>query len=191
MISRSTIFAAAVSVAAIAFASSAGATALSGSMTADYLYPDSGTVYSTTTLTVGTPISCPGADPICSPFAAAATISASGLSISVLEDAGSSYTGASFNGIGFSGITFDDGSVIVGFTLDTDLPGLTSANIAFTSDSISYNAQGLDFSNAGYHITLNLLTRRVSDVPEPLTLSLFGAGLAGAAAMRRVKKKAA
>ncbi|MGZ5935581.1 MAG: PEP-CTERM sorting domain-containing protein [Rhizomicrobium sp.] len=29
------------------------------------------------------------------------------------------------------------------------------------------------------------------DVPEPLTLSLFGAGLAGAAAMRRRKNKSA
>ena len=35
------------------------------------------------------------------------------------------------------------------------------------------------------------LTVRVTEVPEPLTLSLFGAGLAGAAALRRRKKKSA
>jgi hypothetical protein len=36
----------------------------------------------------------------------------------------------------------------------------------------------------------NVITGTSSSVPEPFTLSLFGAGLAGAAAMRRRKKKA-
>jgi hypothetical protein len=35
------------------------------------------------------------------------------------------------------------------------------------------------------------VTERVQNVPEPITLSLFGAGLAGAAALRRRKKKVA
>ena len=92
----------------------------------------------------------------------------------------------------FSNLVFDDASTLVGFSLDTDLAGLTAANVSFTSNSIEFNAQGLTFTELPYHITLNLVTTTsASSVPEPLTLSIVGAGLAGAVAMRRRKKKAA
>jgi hypothetical protein len=35
---------------------------------------------------------------------------------------------------------------------------------------------------------INVSTRSQTSVPEPATLALFGAGIAGAAAMRRRKK---
>jgi len=159
---------------------------LTGNVTASYLFPDASTVYSSSTFAVGSSLSCPSVAAICNPFAEPATLSASGLAITLTELGGSSYSNGAFNGIQFSGLTFNDGSSITGFVLDSDLPGLTAAAVSFTANSIQYNAQGLAFPN-NYHITLNLLTSTA--VPEPLTLTVFGAGLAGAAALRRRKAK--
>jgi hypothetical protein len=187
-----------LAVAAVAlagtFAFSAAANAspvLTGGYTASYIFPDDGAVFTSSDLTVGVTTSCPGADAICSAtFAEPTTILASGLSITLHEDGGSSYTSAAFNGLEFSNLVFSDGSHITGFNLVTDLPGLSSSNVSFTGNSIEYNGQGDVFDNA-YTVTLNLITNTSSStapVPEPVTLSLFGAGLVGAAALRRRKK---
>jgi len=184
---RASFFAVALAIVGLA-ASINGAQAapiLVGTVTANYLYPNSASIYASSTLTVGTPLNCPGGG-ICSAFAEPATFLASGLSISLFEDGGSSYGPAPFNGIQYSNLVFSDGSSITGFTLDSDLPGLTAANVSFTGNSIQYNAQGDIFLN-DYHVTLNLLTSSVTAVPEPITLSLFSAGLIGAAALRRRK----
>ena len=49
------------------------------------------------------------------------------------------------------------------------------------------NGQGVDwdYNDVVYAIAYKV---RTESVPEPLTLSLFGAGLAGAAALRRRRK---
>jgi hypothetical protein len=63
-----------------------------------------------------------------------------------------------------------------------------------TLGNLSENCSGNNCLNAGgsYDIsgTFFLLSGPTTAVPEPLTLSLFGAGLAGAAALRRRSKKA-
>ncbi len=180
---RSTFLGAALPVLALcAFASSASATALIGTVNADYLFPDDSTIIASSVLTVGTTLNCaPGGPGICAPFAQDATFLASGLSITLTEDGGSSYSSAAFNGIRYSGLTFDDGS-----TLDTDLVGLTVANITLTPTSIQFNAQGLSFPN-DYFITLNLITKAAPVVPEPATWAMMigGFALAGAAMRRR------
>ncbi len=73
----------------------------------------------------------------------------------------------------------------------------------FTDTGQILNTGGWDFVNNGYYgedgnesINWNLVGGEVgvrggTGVPEPLTLALFGAGLAGAAAMRRRTKKIA
>ena len=171
------------------FSTSASATALIGTVTADYLFPDEATIIATSALTVGTTLNCTAGGPgICAPFTQPATFLASGLSITLTEQAGSSYSAATFNGISFSDLTFDDGSTLVGFSLDTDLPGLTVANISLTPTSIQFNGQGLSFLTADYFITLNLITRAADPaVPEPATWAMMigGFALAGAAMRRR------
>lgn len=161
---------------------------LVGTVTDSYLYPTSSSVFATSTITVGTPVTCPGSDPICAPFAEPATLSASGLTLSVEEDAGSSYNPASFNGIQFSNLVFSDGSHLTGFTLDTDLAGLTASDISFTGNSIEYNAQGLVFSGAPYHITLGLITS--SSVPEPASWAFMLAGFGMLGGAMRTQRKA-
>ncbi len=86
-----------------------------------------------------------------------------------------------------------DGHVDIGFISDgystTEL-ALFNAAIDLTTTSYLLETGGWqnvsgDFGTGGVTAYIQ------SDVPEPLTLSLFGAGLAGAAALRRRKKRSA
>ena len=58
----------------------------------------------------------------------------------------------------------------------------------------SWNGTGTDFAAATFAdfeaAIRTKLSKELTGVPEPMTLTLFGAGLAGAAAMRRRMKKA-
>jgi hypothetical protein len=178
---------AALTLALCGTAASAGP-ALVGTVTDSYVFPTSSNVFASSTIAVGTPTVCPGADPICSPFAKPATLSASGLTLSVSEDAGSSYTPASFNGIQFSNLVFSDGSHLTGFTLDTDLAGLTASDISFTGNSIEYNAAGLNFFTAPYHVTIGLITSSAS-VPEPASWALMLGGFSAIGSAMRSRRK--
>lgn len=61
-------------------------------------------------------------------------------------------------------------------------------NIALTSTTAN-SGQVISSSSDGQSITINGINGGANFVPEPLTLSLFGAGLVGAAALRRRKSK--
>ena len=173
-------------------ATASSATVLIGSVTDTYLYPNATSAYATSTLTVGTTVSCPGADPICNnyTFAKPTTLLASGLAITLNELGGSSYNPVAFNGINFSNLLFDDGSLLTGYSLSTNLAGLDASRIAFTSNSISFNGQGLAFLNSPYFITLNLLTS-TSAVPEPSTWAMMLMGFGGLGFQLRRKRKTA
>jgi hypothetical protein len=93
----------------------------------------------------------------------------------VVEDSGSSYATGPFNGIQFSNLDFGPGEKITGFSLLTNLPGLTPADISFTGDSIEYNASGLSFENSPYFVTLTVTTA----VPELSTWAMMMLGFAG------------
>jgi len=79
---------------------------------------------------------------------------------------------------GFGFITPEDGSkdVFVHATA-LELAGIQSLN---EGDKVSFDE----------NFSLTFKSAVVSDVPEPVTLSLFGAGVAGAAFARRRKAKA-
>jgi PEP-CTERM motif len=88
--------------------------------------------------------------------------------------------GSSSLSFGLSGMTSD---------------GKSSWTGAFTAQfNAPYQTILSDFAAAGsfstsYSATIDVTAERQTGVPEPLTLSLFGAGLAGAAAMRRRKAR--
>jgi hypothetical protein len=155
----------------------AAATLIGTNVTLNYLYPNSGTVIASSVVNVTTNptlLSCsPGGAGVCAPFAEDATFRIGANTLTLMEDAGSSYTPAAFNGIEFDNLSF--GSGLTGFNLFTNLPGLTVANITETPTSIAFNAQGLSFANRDYFITLTLF----STAPEASTWIMMILGFAG------------
>lgn len=115
------------------------------------------------------------------------------------------FLGSVFTGYGSAGTLLDSilGGGLVSFNnndfLTFDPLGDQALALAFTSLSPAVhvvNGQLTDFdavSSGNY--AADILTNcaiddcHVNNVPEPITLSLFGAGLAGAAALRRRKQK--
>jgi hypothetical protein len=90
----------------------------------------------------------------------------------------------------FNGFVFDfaGAPTITGVTLDGS-SNFVPFDFSFTDNSIDLNLSG-NSVNIDSVATLDVAFGTQS-VPEPFTLSLFGAGLAGAVAFRRRKKKAA
>ena len=99
------------------------------------------------------------------------------------------------------------GDVISSFTtpdlssLSFTLPGWTVSGLQYVADSGTFlcdsngtaDANGTSWCNpeensGNLYIEANF-TQTPNPIPEPLTLSLFGAGLAGAAALRRRRKQ--
>lgn len=190
MVRFKTISLVSVGCLSLCISSAASAAELVGSINAEYLFPNSSTVLSSSVLTVGTVLNCPGGGGVCQTFVTPTTILANASSITLSQSAGSSYTPSLFNGVRFSGLTFNNGSFLNGFSLETDLPGLTTANISFTGSSIEYNAAGLSFTEAPYFIRLGLQTSTAGAVPEPATwaMMLLGFGFVGGA-MRAAKRR--
>ena len=118
-----------------------------------------------------TTLSCVAGGPgVCAAFADSALFTITNNSLTVSETAGNSYIPSAFNGIQYA----DTWVTITGFTLSTDLAGLTAADVSFTPHAIMYNAQGLSFTTAPYFITLTVTT-----VPEPSTWAMMMLGFAG------------
>jgi hypothetical protein len=94
------------------------------------------------------------------------------------------------NGI-FNGFVFNFAGApnIIGVTLD--------ASSNFTPTAFSYTNNSIDLNLSANSVTttslaaLDVTFARTTSVPEPLTMSLFGTGLAGATVARRRKKKIA
>jgi hypothetical protein len=80
-------------------------------------------------------------------------------------------------------------SLIESLDLSISTPGATDAGSFFGFAEGTADISYITYSNA-YIVASNLVVNGVaSSVPEPITLSLFGAGLAGAALMRRRRKQ--
>jgi hypothetical protein len=134
-----------------------------------------------------TTLDCPAfGSGVCAAFVENAAITIGANSFSVVENSGNSYATEPFNGVEFSNLDFGPGEKITGFSLLTNLPGLTAADVSFTSDSIMYNGSGLSFETSPYFITITVAT----SVPELSTCAMMifgfaGLGLAGYRASRR------
>jgi hypothetical protein len=161
----------------------AAPTLIGDNVTINWYFPDLATLFATTGVLVGggAEVTCPGGDPLCAGFVRPATVDIGATSIVISEEAGSTWSGGAFNGFDFTSLDFGAGITLVGFTLTTDLAGLTNANISFTANSISFNAAGLSFLDAPYTIRLDLIT----SAPEPGTLALLVIALTAVAFGRR------
>jgi hypothetical protein len=75
-----------------------------------------------------------------------------------------------------------------------DTPGTCTTPFLISAGSHNLDVFFVDINNVQSGLTFDVLTQGVVSnpgIPEPLTLSLFGAGLAGAAAFRRRRKASA
>lgn len=98
-----------------------------------------------------------------------------------------------FNGASNNGLGFDDPTGLAGYNLTESIAPITVSTSSLSPDSLSPTFGGSFSTTDGNTVEFtsdNSLTYQATAVPEPITLSLFGAGLAGAVAMRRRKKKA-
>ncbi len=157
-------------------------TLIGDTITANYLHDS--TITASSNILVGSPfpeLSCPGG------FSGTGTALPSrkqqrsvigALTIDLNENGGGTYGVFTFDGVDFTNLTFGDGDSITGFSLVTNLPGLTNADVSFTGHSVEFNGEGLPFPN-NYYIDLTLTT------PEPKSLALLLATLFAVAFVAR------
>jgi len=87
------------------------------------------------------------------------------------------YPTFAFDGFDFTGLTFASGGTLVGFTLTTNMSGLTASDVTFTGSSIEIDLSGVQEDGT---FTLGLISSNDAVLtPEPATLTLLGAGLVG------------
>src|ERR1700730_7360760 len=100
------------------------ATLVGSTVSLEYLFPDSATVFGSSNLFVAsdpTTLSCsPGGAGVCSAFAENATFTVTADSITLNEAAGSGYTSATFNGLQYANLDFGPGFKLGGFSLSTN-----------------------------------------------------------------------
>lgn len=161
---------------------------LTGSAGITWLYPNTGTTFATDTIAVGSTLACPGASPICAGYGGDGTetftVGPTSISSSVSGYPAGTYGSASFNGFDFTGLTFAGGGSLTGFTLTTDIPGLTDSDVTFGSNFIEINLEDLSVNG---DFTLDLISGPVS-APEPSSFLLLGIGLLALVGFTRRKK---
>jgi hypothetical protein len=161
---------------------------LTGSAGISWLYPDAGTTIGSDTIAVGSTLACPGASPICVPYGGYGTetfsVGTSSISYSALFPP-STYGDTSFDGFDFTGLTFAGGGSLTGFTLTTDIPGLTDSDVTFGSNFIEVNLAGLSVDG---DFTLDLTSGPADSTPEPSSFLLLGIGLLALVGFARRKK---
>lgn len=158
-----------------------------------YAYPDVGSVFGPDSVVVGagSEISCPGLSPICSALTPTPlTIDLGDFTIRFdLITTSVNFVDFPFNGLVFESL--DLGGPISGVLLQTNLAGLDASRILFGADFLSINFAGtntLADPTAQPFVELTLIV--ATEVPEPASLAIFGAGLAALGLLRRRKKSA-
>jgi hypothetical protein len=84
------------------------------------------------------------------------------------------------------GLNVSDGSSLFASTTNGNFTTYNFSNVAVTGN---FGSSGLSGASLGGSLTTLSASFTNTSVPEPFTLSLFGAGLAGAAAFRRRREK--
>lgn len=162
------------------FISSSEASLIGDQITIERHVPDFGTVVASDTIVVGdgVEIACPAVSPLCPLSGTAFQFDIGAFTIRFSLDEPILFGGNSFNGFLFADL--DLGGDIVAVELASSFAGLDASRIAFDADSVSVNLLGLVSSDPFFELTLV-----VTEVPEPASLALFSAGLAGVVALRR------
>ena len=162
----------------------ATADALTGSVDMTWFYPTGSSVLEgPVAIAVGSSIVCPGGGAMCAPYFVeertggkhsfavgtdTITYTASGNLIN--------YNVVSFNGWDFTGLTFASGAPLAGFTLTTNIAGLTTSDVTFGPSNIQINMEGLPEDGT---FTLTLIPGSPTATTEPSSLLLLGTALAG------------
>ena len=166
----------------------AHADSLTGSVGINWFYPNTSTTFAKDTIAVGSSLSCPGSSLICTGYGFGTqtfSVGASAISSAVVYP-GSPYVGGAFNGFDFTGLTFLSGGSLSGFTLSTNIAGLTNSDVTFGPSNIEINLQNLPVSG---DFTLNLLTGGATATPEPSSLALVAAGVLGLLGLGAVQRR--
>jgi hypothetical protein len=103
-------------------------------------------------------------------------------------DSGTYWTEADFNGLVVSSLNDSSGHALAGVLVNTNMPGWDNSRLSFSSDSVTFNWQGLYAFDTSRYFNASLDFGGQQPVPEPATMLLMGTGLAGLAATRRRKK---
>jgi hypothetical protein len=144
------------------------------------LYPTTSSTFASDSIAVGSTLSCPGGSPICAGYSTTTNESFGITSSSIVYNASGygtiDYASGAFNGFNFTGITFADAGSLEGFSLSTDIPGLTPSLVSFTPNSIEVNLASI-LVDGTFTLTLN----ESAPVPEPGSLPLIATGLAALA----------
>jgi PEP-CTERM motif len=136
------------------------------------------TTFATDTIVDGSSLSCPGASLICMGYSGLGSetfsVGASAISLTVSGFPPGNYASSSFNGFDFTGLTFASGDSLTGFTLTTNITGLTDSDITFGPSFIDVNLASLPVDG---FFTLDLTSGPSVSTPEPSSLALLGIGL--------------
>lgn len=173
-------------------------------LTISLLYPHVDSVLASTSVTVSdaVEVDCANAagSALCASTSALGeglldgeTIDVSGTTLSVqLLAPFTNDDGVTFNGISFSDLSLGTGYTITGFTLTTNISGLSSSNVSFAASSVSVNLLGIDPSATtdGTQVGSFQIALQVSAVPEPDSVVLMALGLLSVAAVRAQRRKA-